>query len=160
MGAVNYGRNQYFNIGYCTEYIVNHESAEEEQLLIECEAENVQSIIDDFSFNFFEVEIKSGNYIGFYLNISTNEKLDLSVDYFLDSTEKKMMLADIQLLKKMLLKLLKGTALTQYSSGWCTVYFDRRQSIFNLNESFAELRNKALNIPCYRAFKKLKNKGE
>lgn len=157
MGAVNYKTSDYITLGVkpydvaeMEEYIkANPEEFEftDEQLededylndyvneyirdLYDADLANVQSIIDDYSFNYFDVEIEYGYYEGF--------SLDISPDFaFYDEEDKQDALNEAKELREMLVKL-TGVGMVACFPGWATGYKDRAGTLKAIEEAYQEI---------------------
>lgn len=144
MGTINYGSNEYFNIG------ANPENywADDEFLDFEMEFDynRIKSALEKYNFRYFTVTIEPGYYEGFYINIDFDY---LWVDYY----EKPEILKELTQLKIFLL----GCAyngLVEYYPGWCMGYSDPIDTKKAIVQRIKELKETFKKYPTYRTYRK------
>ena len=116
MGAINYGTSEFLcSIGYnLNNDVADHEEALNDQYWT---AKEVQDYLDELSLCFYDIELKSGYYEGFYLDIS-----DINGDYYSDEDCKNERIKELHLIGRALIHLTNYCGLVAYTSGWCTGY--------------------------------------
>lgn len=158
MGAINYGRNEFLNLGlnifkYNEETIkslakmkengeLDYEEIENEELVYESMCvlyEDCEEIINELGrLNYYEIELKSGYYEGFYLDI------DNSFSCY-NGYEKQEAQKELTTLKKCLLRLIE-LGLVHYTPGWCTGYSDKEKTKLKLKEAVKKERERIRKI--------------
>ena len=130
MGAINYGRNEFFNLGLN----INEIEVEEFFIYDDCE-----EIINELGrLDYYEVKLKSGYYDGFYLDI------DNSFSCY-SGYEKQEAQKELTILKECLLRLI-DIGLVYYSQGWCTGYSDKEETKLKLKEAVKKERERIRKI--------------
>lgn len=102
-----------------------------------------KSIIDDFYFTYFKIDLQCGYYNGFIVNIYQNVTLnDIKTEYD-DIDEMKdttyEYINDLKNLKQLLLKVVKEANLVTLTPGWVTGYDTHAHSIANIETTFDKL---------------------
>lgn len=124
MGTVNYSSSDYITMGlkpYDPEFFEDENGAidcEEMELCYKDERENVEFILEKYSFYYFHVSVKPGYYDGFSLDIAFDFPC-----FFNDWEERREAQKEVTALKKCLLELSEN-GLVACSPGWCTGYCD------------------------------------
>ena len=139
MGAINYGTSEYITIGLKP---YNYDDYREEEngeidydqmnFDYECDKENVENVLDRYSFNFFNVYVEYGYYEGFYLNIKTN------FDFY-NWEDKADALKEATQLKNMLIECC-DVGLCEVWPGWCTSYKSYSESIKNIKDAIWQIK--------------------
>ena len=141
MGAINYGSNDYFNIGvnpdewdeYCNDYT------------IEWLQEDCVEILNTYNFKYFRVTVEPGYYEGFYIKIN--------FDYcYVDYWEKPLILKECTQLKKLLLELSR-IGLVKYYAGWRMSYCSEQETNKAIKEAIKEIKEKMRKFPVYKTYK-------
>ena len=146
MGAINYGRSDFVNLGIRPELwdgTPQDETDSEVQFLFE----EVKSLIENEYFWEIKIEVVPGYYEGFWLNIE-----DPKFNYFEDWREKRDYLKELTRLRGFLLKCVQY-GLVVYSPGWCMGYETKEASYDIVNKAIREAKQKARNTPTYRNYK-------
>lgn len=86
------------------------------------------NILNNYNFNYYDINIESGYYEGFYLTI------DFKYNYFNDFIEKQQAQKEITQVKKCLLELINSCGLVSYHAWWCTTYYSKEKTLDMLNE--------------------------
>lgn len=146
MGAINYYTSDYITIGYnCNNinYDDNYYNDDINYLYDE-----IQEILKDYNFYYFNVKLKPGYYEGFSIDIEFN------FGYCLDSyQDKKDALKEVTQIKKFLLDCINDFNLCAISPGWCTTYYNYKDSINKLQQAIKEMRAHVINTPTYYKLK-------
>lgn len=149
MGAINYGSNEYFNIGVNPEnYWIENENGKNEFLDFEMQwdYEQVENILSKYHFDYFNISIESGYYEGFYININ--------FDYlWVESYEKPLILKELTQIKLLLLECC-NYGLVKYSAGWCMGYSDTSNTINSIKTRIKELKEYFKHYPTYNIYRK------
>lgn len=174
MGTINYFTSDYITLGaklYDTDdYIKDNDfmnfireewnidtdnenevlKAVNEQINMDYEAdwENAESILNEYSFYYFNVVLKPGYYEGFTLDIENN--FGIAINGWEDRREAQK---EITQLKNCLLEL-AGVGLVACSPGWCTSYKDYNETIKAIKEAIKEIREEYKTIPTWRQYQK------
>lgn len=143
MGAINYGDSDIINIGldvsdlnYYNDYIENVYN-------------DIKSILGNYMFNEFEIEIQSGYYNGFYININFNDV------YYYDTYLNRLdTLKECTQLKHLLFNCVNA-GLVVYSPGWCTGYMNEYDSKKEINKAIKKLKAYIKAIPTNKQYKEL-----
>jgi hypothetical protein len=151
MGAINYGSNDYFNIGMNLPIFDNYTSYTDRQYEYETELEflydETQQLINKYNFDYFTVKIEPGYYEGFYIHI------DFDFLWLDNYQEKLTVLKEITQLKKFLLECCQY-GLVRYSPGWCTSYYSEQETIQDVKAAIKEMKQNFRNYPTYYTYKK------
>lgn len=152
MGAINYGSNDYINIGINPDnYWIENENGENEFLDFDIESDYVEvhGILDKYDFEYFAVDVKMGYYEGFYI--------DIDFDYlWVDSYEKPLILKELTQLKKFLLQCCEY-GMVKYSPGWCTGYSDYKTTQKAINQAIGDAKEKIRKYPTWKTYKRVTN---
>lgn len=116
MGAINYGTSTYLcNIGYnLNNDVADYEEAQDDQYWT---AKEVQDYLDDLSLCYYDIELKTGYYEGFYLDIS-----DIHGDYYSDDDCKEERIKELHKIGRALIHLTNYYGLVNYTPCWGTRY--------------------------------------
>lgn len=145
MGTINYGSNDFFNIGMLPcEYWDEYDKETEEAFLWE----EITEELKRYDFNAFSVTLKQGYYEGMYIDIKFNWL------YFDDYIEKRQAQKEITQLRAFLDKCCYWD-MVQYFPGWCTSYATEEQTKKAIKTAIREIRQKIKDIPTYRTRKKV-----
>lgn len=138
MGAINYGYNNHFN-SFQLGYNLNDETLtdEEKESMQEFLYYDIKELLENYNFNYFNVELSSGYYDGFYITI---ENPGYNYGVFNNYIEKLEALKELTQLKKLLLELIKNYDLVSYSPGWCMSYYTKGESILQLKDTIKKER--------------------
>ena len=142
MGTINYGSNNYFNIGMdlSPDYDEYDYMGEFNYLI-----EETQETLKKYTFEYFEIDIKYGYYQGFYI--------DIDFDYILvDYHEKPLILKELTQLKKLLIELVY-IGLVKYSPGWCMTYYTQRETIIAIKKAIREAKENIRHYPTYKTYR-------
>ena len=149
MGTINYGSNEYINIGANpNNYWIEDENGDNIFLDFEMDDDyqNIKSLLDNYNFYYFNVTIEPGYYEGFYI--------DINFDYlWVDAYEKPEILKELTQLKKFLLKC-AGYGLLEYYPGWCMGYSDYKNTIESIKNMIRDTKQNILKYPTYKTYKK------
>lgn len=149
MGTINYGSNEYINIGVNpNNYWIEDENGENMFLDFEMEDDyqNIKFLLDDYNFHYFNVTIEPGYYEGFYI--------DIKFDYlWVDASEKPEILKELTQLKKFLLKCAE-CGLIEYYPGWCMGYSDYQNTIESIKTTIKDTKQNILKYPTYKTYNK------
>ena len=124
MGTVNYSSSDYITLGVeppdpeIFGAVTESELEGETQLFWDVCKENANSVLDNYNFYYFHVELKPGYYEGFTVDIAFNFPC-----FFNDWEERREAQKEVTALKKCLLELSEN-GLVACSPGWCTGYCD------------------------------------
>lgn len=144
MGAINYGSNNYFNIGMdlSPDYDEYDYMGEFNYLV-----EETQAILEKYNFNYFNVDIEYGYYQGFYINIE--------FDYlWLDNhAERLTVLKEITQLKKLLFELCY-IGLVKFSAAWCMGYSSEPETKRAIKQAIKEMKQDFIKYPTYATYRK------
>ncbi len=146
MGAINYGSCDVVNIGLNVSDLNEYDDFDNNY--IECVRYDIQSILDNYMFDEFDVSIEPGYYEGFYINISFNDV------YYYDTYLNRLdVIKECTQLKRMLFECIKY-GLVVYSPGWCTGYDNEKESKIEVNKAIKKLKAYIKAIPTERQFNK------
>lgn len=150
MGAINYGSNNYINLGVNVDCLRDVYGYEYEDFYTEIDFlyEEITTILDKYNFHYFHITIKSGYYEGFYIDIENNFSI-----CFDDYTEKKEAQKEITQLKHFLNEC-ANNGLVQYFPGWCTSYGDYASTKKAINEAIKTMREEVNSTPTWMQYNK------
>ena len=148
MGTINYGHNDYFNIG------VNPANYWDNDIFLDFEMDfdynNIKSALDKYNFEYFTVTIEPGYYEGFSIDIEYN------FSYCLDGwQDRRQALKEITGIYKFLLKCINDFGLVACSPGWCTSYYDYNESIKRLKQAIKEMRQAVQSTPTWAQLRRV-----
>ena len=134
MGSINYGSNDYVNLGLNLD-LYNCSDWDERE--INDVMQTIEDLIDDAYFtNDISFKIKCGHYEGFYIDI------DIWLpDTYEDLDEQDTYMEDLITAKDLLLKL-ANAGLVCYSPGWCIGYYNQDDTKIKIIECIDKLINK------------------
>lgn len=156
MGTINYKTSKYITMGLncpdsydlkqdesfmdeIRQEIENYGGTEEEAIYnyindsIECDYSNIEFELKKHNFRFFHISIESGYYEGFSLMI------ELDVDTINDYTDKRQAQKEITEIKQFLIDC-AGMGLQACFPGWCTSYFDYKETCNHIMQAIREMR--------------------
>ena len=140
MGSINYGSNDYINLGLNLNLDI-YQDLDTVQIL----AEDVENVLNSEDFYYFSLNIKYGYYEGFYIDIEYN-------DYILcDYTEKKEAQKEITKIKQMLY-LLADMDIVEYTPSWCTEYLTAKETKESIKNAIKQMRKDVQNTPTKYTF--------
>ena len=149
MGTINYRTSDFITLGLepydCDEY--ENEDGEIDfdarHFDMECDRENIQDILNRYSFYYFHVKIEPGYYEGFSIDIENNYCL-----CFDSWQDKRAAQKEITQLKKFMLECMEN-GLCVVWPGWCTTYKSKEESITEIKEAVKAMRAEVLHIPTW-----------
>lgn len=131
MSAINYGSNDILNIGLNVDRYNLHDE-EDTESEVSFMYEKVTEILEEYSFYYFNVVIKSGYYEGFYLDIECKE--DCYYDSYLDKLEALKELSQLHTALKRCI----WWGLVVYNPGWCTGWYNEEESKAALKQAIKD----------------------
>lgn len=146
MGAINYKTSDYITIGYNLNDV---EQYDDDYFYFEQDDfEIAQEILKNYYFYYFHVTIKPGYYAGFYIDIECN--FNWCFDGWQDKQEAQK---EITQLKVVLKKIIESCNCCAVAPGWCTTYYNYKDSLIKLNQAIKEMREHVKRIPTYYQLK-------
>ena len=130
MGTINYGSNDIINLGIDVSKEDNFSILDEEVSYI---YDDVKNILDDYYFYYYHVAIKEGYYNGLYLDIESNYYV---YDSYVDKLDAQKELTQL----KELLNRCADVGLVCYSPGWCTGYYNFKDTKAKIKEAIKSAR--------------------
>ena len=106
-----------------------------------CDAENIETELDKYSFFYFTVALEPGYYEGFTLNIENNFDFDTWED-------KREAQKEITQLKKLLINCVDLGLVSCYP-GWCSGYDDYKGTIEAIKKAVKEMREEVEQTPTW-----------
>ncbi len=150
MGTINYKTSDYITLGYYTNNIDYEEEFFSDD--IQFEFDEINALLNKEYFNYYYITLEPGYYEGFSFYIENN------FSYCFDSYGEKLeALKEITRIKKFLIHIVENFNVCAVAPGWCTSYFDYKETISRINAAAAEMRGDVKNTPTYY---KLKIAGE
>lgn len=144
MGAINYGTSDFITIGYNCDFI---DYDDEFYYDIVCDYyEQAKYTLDKYTFNCFSVKLEPGYYEGFYIRIK------FEFLYFDDYYEKQQAQKEITLIKEFLLQCVNDFECCAVWPGWCTTYFNYKDSLKHINIAIKEMRDEIQHTPTARDY--------
>lgn len=149
MGTINYKQNKYVTVGtntdiFTTEIDEDFEELEAETIFNDYYKE-LTNIISKYTFEFLNVEIKSGYYDGFYI--------DFNLDYcFFDNYKEKMqVLKEITKLKNFLFECLENNMCVCFPF-WCTTYLNYEESKKEIIKAMKQFKEDIKKMPTCKTY--------
>lgn len=148
MGTINYKTGNYITIGYNLKNInYSIDDFSYENIIID-DYENIKDLLNLYNFYYYHIEIKPGYYDGFSIDIEYN------FSYCLYSyQDKKDALKEITQIKKFLLDCINNYNCCAISPGWCTTYYDYKNTIEQLKNAIKEMQDEIRNTPTHYKLK-------
>ena len=147
MGAINYGSSDIVNIGLNIDScFYDNADAEDRENELEFMRDYIQETLDEFYFDFVKIEISSGYYEGFYINIE-----DPGFNYFDNYIEKQEYIKELSQVHRMLKECI-NKGLVEYSPGWCTGYSTEKESYIDLAAAIKTAKQAARTTPTYKNY--------
>lgn len=152
MGAINYFTSDYITVGYNLsniDYSVDDFSFDN---IVQDDYYQVEYRLNQQNFYYFNVTLEPGYYDGFSIDIEFN------FGWCFDSyTDKKDALKEITQIKKFLIECIQDYNCCAVAPGWCTSYYNYKESLQKLNDAIKEMRATVNSTP---TFYKLRAAGE
>jgi glutamate-1-semialdehyde aminotransferase len=153
MGAINYKNSDWVTVGVkMDDFYNNAEELEENDIYydkdyeIENLFEEIQEILSKYDFYYMHVELVSGYYDGFYIDIENNFEV-----CYEDTYEKAAALKEVTQLKKFLLECIDNGLLVCFSS-WVTTWLSVEESKAKIKESIKLLKEYIKDTPTYKQY--------
>ena len=170
MGAINYFTSDYITLGVKpyeysdfendTEFMKEIEQETKEyggtieeninnyiQECYDCDYENVETILNKYSFVYWHIAIKPGYYEGFTLDIENNYGI-----YFDSYTDRRESMKELTQLQKMLIEC-AGVGLVTCFPGWCTGYANGYiETVKDIKKTIKEIRQEVKTTPTYNQY--------
>lgn len=146
MGAVNYFTSDYITIGYN----INNVNYDDEFYTedIEWSYNEINEILKNEHFYYFNVTLKPGYYEGFTIDIENNFKY-----CFDDYNEKLQAQKEVTQIKNFLKYVINYFNMNVIFSGWCTSYLGYKESLKKINNGIKMMRNEIKITPTYYTLK-------
>ena len=153
MGSINYFTSDYITIGVDLNAL--HDNIENEfdddysrdyyiSDYINDLYDDVEALLKQYDFYYFNVRVKPGYYEGFSIDIEYN------FAYCLDSwRDRRDALKEITDITAFLLKCINDFNLCAVSPGWCTTYYSRNDTIKKLKDAIEEMRDTVKRTPTW-----------
>lgn len=142
MGAINYKTSDYITVGYNCNNIDYDDAFYFEY--INDEYDNINYMLQNYNFYYFNVKLVPGYYEGFSIDIEFN--FGYCFDSYLD---KKEALKEITQIKHFLLYCINDFNCCAISPGWCTIYYDYKESLKKLKDAIKDMKEQIKNTPTY-----------
>lgn len=139
MGTINYKSNEYITIG------INPDNFDYDDITFIYD--EIKNILQKYNFNYFNVSIQPGYYEGFYIDI-VNDYL-----YYDNWNEKRDVLKECTQLKLFLSECIEN-GLVKVTPGWCTGYYEYKNSKTELKKAIKQLKLYILKYPTYKTYYK------
>lgn len=152
MGAINYFTSDYLTIGYNLSGIDYSDDDFSFDNIVQDDYDNIEILLKNYNFYYFDVKIKPGYYDGFSINIEFN--FGWCFDCYQDRKDAQKEITNI---KEFLLKCIQNYNCCAVAPGWCTTYYNYQESLKKLNDAIKEMRATVDSTP---TFYKLRAAGE
>lgn len=146
MGTINYKTSDYITIGYNCNDIDYDEPLYHD--FIDDDYMNVEGILNQYYFYYFNIRLKPGYYEGFYIDIEYNFPL-----FFDDYKERQEAQKEITTIKEALIKCFDYGCCAVHP-GWCMAYLNNNDSLKALQEAIKEMREEVKATPTLRQYEK------
>ena len=150
MGAINYKTSDYITIGYNLNDIDKYQ--DDYFYFMQEDFDIIKDVLKQYNFYYFHVTITPGYYEGFSIDIECN--FSWCFDGWQDKQEAQK---EITQIKKFLLDCIQNFNCCAVAPGWCTTYYNYKDSLLKLNKAIKEMRQHVNSIP---TFNKLRAAGE
>lgn len=150
MGAINYFTSDYITIGYNLNNIDDYQ--DDYFYFMQDDFECLQDLLKQYNFYYFHVTIKPGYYDGFSIDIEFNFGW-----YFDCWQDRAAAQKEITGLKAFLIECINNYNCCAVAPGWCTTYYNYKDSLNKLKQAIKEIRATVNNTP---TFFKLRAAGE
>lgn len=148
MGAINYYTSDYITLGVNCNYI----ELDDEFYFLQDDYEQIESILKGENFYYFNVRIRPGHYEGFSIDIEYN------FSYYLDGWQDRIEAhKEITCIKQFLIDCINDFGLCAVSPGWCTTYYNKKDTLKKLSEAIKEMRDTVNNTPTWAQVYKAEN---
>lgn len=145
MGTINYGSNNYINIGVNPD-IFDDCDEDEKYFFVDDLHEEIKNILNDYNFYYYHVTIEPGYYDGFYIDIENNMPI-----FYDDVYERNEAQKEITQIKRFLLDCV-AAGLVKYSAGWCMGYYTEEETKKAIKEAIRGMRQEANDTPTYKKY--------
>ena len=142
MGTINYYTSDYITLGVNC----NNIESDDDYYFLQDDYEQIENILYNEHFKHIIVTLEPGYYEGFSININFDYL------YFDDCDEKREAQREITRVKAFLSRCINDFNLCACSPGWCTAYYDYKESLKQLNAAIKEMRATVKNTPTAKNF--------
>lgn len=151
MGTINYKTSDYITLGYLDysqQDFDDEYTPDDYYIYEEDDYTQIQYLLKDQHFYYFNVTLEPGYYSGFSLDIENN------FSYCFDNySEKLQALKEITQIKKIMLYLVENFSIRAVYPGWCTGYADRQETLSEINAAIKTMRDDVKYTPTYYILK-------
>lgn len=123
-------------------------AAEEITGYYEADAENIESILKKYSFDFFSVKVIPGYYESLQIDITSNLPI-----YFNDYNEKREALKEVTKLKELMTEA-AGVGFTACGPSWITSYYSYAETLPKIKKAAAAMREEIRTAETWRTHKR------
>ena len=142
MGTINYFTSDFITLGYNTNCIDYNEEFYNDD--IQWEFDEIEKLIKEQCFYYFNISLKPGYYEGFSIDIEYNFSYSLD-----DYNDKLQALKEITRIKKFLVYVVNNFEVCVVHPGWCTAYLNFKDSLSEINNAIKEMRTEVKQTPTY-----------
>ena len=158
MGTINYKTSDYITLsirpydfddimqGITADMVTDNMINDTIRDYYDADAENAQSIIDNYKLWYFRVAIEPGYYEGVSIDIENN--FSVCFDNYM---EKKEAQKEVTRLKQLLFDL-AGCGFVQTFPGWVTGFNDYKNTLNGIKKAIKDIRQEVATTPTYRDY--------
>ena len=145
MGTINYKTSDFITLGYNCNYIDYDDEFYNDD--IQDLFDQLQDQLKKERFYYFHIAIEPGYYEGYFLDIEFN--YSVCFDGWEDRKEAQK---EITQIKAFLLNCSNNFECCAVSPGWCTSYYDYKDTLNKLNAAIKEMRQTVQFTPTYTQY--------
>ena len=123
-------------------------AAEEITFYYEADAENIESIINKYTFEFFKVEVIPGYYESLQIDIKSYFPI-----YFMDTAEKREALKEATKIKE-LMTTAAAVGFTACAPGWIPAYYNYTETLQKIKEAVKAIKDDIRTAETWRTHKR------
>ena len=146
MGTINYKTSEYITLGYNCDDIDNEE-LNDYYYTIEDNYNQIRWLLDKYRFTYFHITVEPGYYEGYALNIEFNYPV-----CFDGWEDRRQAQKEITVIKKFLLECINDFGCVSVYPGWCTEYADRQDTLKDLSDAVADMRDTVRHTPTWQQY--------
>ena len=140
MGTINYFTSDYITLGVNC----NNIESDDDFYFLQEDFDAIDDYIKENNFYYFNVRVRAGYYEGFSIDIEFN------FGYCLDSwQDRREANKEITRIRKFLINCIYCYGLRACSPGWCTAYYNKKDTLKKLSQAIKEMRDTVNSSPTW-----------